>query len=329
MRKRLKGAKIMANIKNIYLAGGCFWGVEYFFGWLKGVLETEVGYANGDCEENANYRTVLTGQTGFRECAKITFDMDEVSLDALLHTFFFIIDTESENRQGPDVGSQYQSGIYYDDLELKDEIERIAAVEKKRTPGFAVEITPLKNYFKAEKEHQKYLIKNPRGYCHISPLLLDFFTDMKIDPKNYKLPTDAEIKEKLTPLQYEVTQNAGTEPPFQNEYFDKFEEGIYVDIVTGEPLFSSKDKYKSSCGWPAFKKPIELPSVFEKPDNSMGLRRTEVVSRTGSTHLGHLFTGDPEPPSGLRYCINSASIRFIPKDEMEKEGYGFLLHLFG
>lgn len=319
----------MANIKNIYLAGGCFWGVEYFFGWLRGVLETEVGYANGDCEENANYRAVCTGQTGFRECVKLTFDADEVSLDTLMHTLFYLIDTESENRQGPDVGTQYQSGVYYDDPELGAQAQRIAEIEKKRTPRFAVEVMELRNYFKAEKTHQKYLIKNPKGHCHISPLLLDFFTHMEIDPKNYRLPADAEIKEKLTPLQYEVTQNAGTEPPFENEYYDKFEEGIYVDIVTGEPLFSSKDKFKSSCGWPAFKKPIELPSVFERADTSEGRFRTEVLSRTGGTHLGHMFTGDPESPNGLRYCINSASIRFIPKDEMEKKGYGYLLHIFG
>ena len=137
-----------------------------------------------------------------------------------------------------------------------------------------------------------------------------------------------ELKKRLTPLQYEVTQNDATEPPFQNEYWDHEEEGIYVDIVSGEPLFSSRDKYDAGCGWPSFTKPIESDTITEHLDLSHGMIRTEVRSKIADSHLGHVFEDGPPDKGGLRYCINSAALRFIPKEDLEKEGYGEYKKLF-
>ena len=180
----------------------------------------------------------------------------------------------------------------------------------------------------AEEYHQNYLEKNPGGYCHIPRAEMELFSRLRIDPGDYQKPAAESIRDKLTAEQYRVTQESGTERAFTGEFWDKFEKGIYVDIVTGEPLFSSTDKYESGCGWPAFTKPIEEPAVVELEDLSHGMRRTEVRSRAGDSHLGHVFTGDPESPNGVRYCINSAALRFVPYEKMEAEGYGYLLHLF-
>ena len=185
-----------------------------------------------------------------------------------------------------------------------------------------------KNYYPAEEYHQDYLEKNPKGYCHIPKAEMELFSRLRIDPGDYQKPAAESIRDKLTEEQYRVTQESGTERPFSNEFWNQFEKGIYVDIVTGEPLFSSTDKFESGCGWPAFTKPIEEPAVVELEDLSHGMRRTEVRSRAGDSHLGHVFTGDPESPNGVRYCINSASLRFVPYAKMEAEGYGYLLDLF-
>ena len=201
-------------------------------------------------------------------------------------------------------------------------------LERGRHKVFAVEVGPLKNYYPAEEYHQNYLDKNPGGYCHISPAKIKLLSTLKIDAGAYKKPAAETIRDKLTAEQFQVTQQNGTELPFRNEFWDKFAKGIYVDIVTGEPLFSSTDKYQSSCGWPAFTKPIEAPLIVERKDTSHGMVRTEVRSRSGNSHLGHVFTGDHESPNGIRYCINSASLRFIPYEQMEAEGYGYLLYLF-
>ncbi|MBQ4638107.1 MAG: peptide-methionine (R)-S-oxide reductase MsrB, partial [Clostridia bacterium] len=229
---------------------------------------------------------------------------------------------------GNDIGTQYQTGIYYTNDEAKATVERIAEIEKSRSEKFFVEIGPLVNFYPAEEYHQNYLEKNPMGYCHIPLKEIELFSNLTIDPGDYKKPALEAIRDKLTQEQFYVTQESGTEYAFQNEFWDNFTKGIYVDIVTGEPLFSSTDKFESSCGWPAFTKPIELPSVVEIEDDSYGMRRTEVRSRAGNSHLGHVFTNDPESPNGVRYCINSASLRFIPYDDMEAEGYGYLLYLF-
>ena len=319
----------MQNNENvIYLAGGCFWGLEKLMQSIPGVTDAVSGYANGTGEADANYKAVCAGGTGFRETVKVTYDPGLVSLDALLLAYFYVVDPTVENRQGNDVGSQYQTGVYYTDDASKETVERIAALERGRREKFAVEIGPLVNFFPAEEYHQDYLDKNPNGYCHIPRAEIELFSQMKIDPGDYKKPAAEAIRDRLTDEQYRVTQEGATESPFRNEFWDQFEKGIYVDVVTGEPLFSSADKFESGCGWPAFSKPIEEPAVVELPDDSHGMHRTEVRSRAGDSHLGHVFTGDRESPNGVRYCINSASLRFVPYEKMEQEGYGELLSLF-
>ena len=318
----------MENGNVIYLAGGCFWGLEKLMQSIPGVTDAVSGYANGTGEADANYSAVCAGGTGFRETVQVTYDPGQVSLDALLLAYFYVIDPTVENRQGNDVGSQYQTGVYYADEASRETVERIAALERGRREKFAVEIGPLVNFFPAEDYHQDYLDKNPNGYCHIPRAEIELFSQMKIDPGDYKKPAAEAIRDRLTDEQYRVTQEGATESPFRNEFWDRFEKGIYVDVVTGEPLFSSADKFESSCGWPAFSKPIEEPAVVELPDDSHGMHRTEVRSRAGDSHLGHVFTGDRESPNGVRYCINSASLRFVPYEKMEQEGYGGLLSLF-
>ena len=319
----------METKKNvIYMAGGCFWGMEQLMQSIPGVIDVESGYANGSCSKDANYKTVCGGNTGFRETVKVEYDPEKVSLDALLLAYFYVIDPTVENQQGNDRGSQYQTGLYYTDDESKDTVERVAEIERGRSEKFFVEIGPLKNYYPAEEYHQDYLEKNPGGYCHIPKEEIELFSKLSIDPGDYKKPAAESIRDKLTEEQYRVTQESGTEIAFTGEFWDKFEKGIYVDVVTGEPLFSSTDKFESGCGWPAFTKPIEAPAVVERDDSSYGMNRTEVRSRAGDSHLGHVFENDPESPNGVRYCINSASLRFVPYEKMESEGYGYLLDIF-
>lgn len=312
----------------IYLAGGCFWGLEQLMQSIPGVIDAESGYANGTGEQDAYYSAVCAGDTGFRETVRVEYDPEQVSLDALLLAYFYVIDPTVQNRQGNDIGTQYQTGVYYTNDAAKETVERIAELERSRNAKFYVEIGPLLNYYPAEEYHQNYLEKNPYGYCHIPWEEMKLFFGLRIDPGDYQKPAAEVIRDKLTAEQYAVTQESGTEYPYQNEFWNHFAKGIYVDIVTGEPLFSSTDKYESSCGWPAFTKPIEEPSIVEIEDNSHGMQRIEVRSRAGNSHLGHVFENDPESPNGVRYCINSASLRFIPYDEMEAEGYGYLMDIF-
>ena len=312
----------------IYLAGGCFWGIEALMQSIPGVIDAKSGYANGTGPADANYQTVCTGETGFRETVRVEYDPEQVSLDALLLAYFYVIDPTVQNQQGHDRGSQYQTGIYYTNEQARQTVERIADIERGRSKAFFVEIGPLVNFYPAEEYHQDYLQKNPGGYCHIPLEEMKLFSQLHIDPGDYQKPAAEAIRDKLTAEQYNVTQKGGTERPFTNEFWNQFEKGIYVDIVTGEPLFSSTDKFESGCGWPAFSKPIESPAVVELPDDSHGMHRTEVRSRAGDSHLGHVFNGDPDSPNGVRYCINSASLRFVPYAKMESEGYGYLLNLF-
>lgn len=314
--------------RSIYLAGGCFWGMEKLMHSIPGVVSAVSGYANGTCEADANYKTVCTGETGFRETVFVVYDPAKVSLDQLLFAYFAVVDKTAVNRQGQDVGTQYQAGVYYTDDESGNTVERIAAIERARTPGFAVEIQPLISFYPAEEYHQNYLDKNPGGYCHIPLAEIERFSKVVIDAGVYARPSEGEIKERLTPEQFAVTQESATERPYQNEFFQNSKKGLYVDVVTGEPLFTSQDKYDSSCGWPAFTKPVEETVVVERQDRSHGMARTEVRSRAGNSHLGHVFTGDPESPNGVRYCINSASLRFIPFDELDRAGYGYLKNRF-
>ena len=198
----------------------------------------------------------------------------------------------------------------------------LKTLQSKYQEPIQIEVEPLKNYVEAEEYHQDYLKKNPNGYCHIDIKKAD---EPLIDDKKYPKPSDAELKQKLTALQYDVTQGKHTERSFSNEYWDNFAPGIYVDITTGEPLFSSTDKFESGCGWPSFTKPIAAEVAEYQRDNSFNMTRIEVLSRSGHAHLGHVFDDGPRDKGGLRYCINSASIKFIPLDEMEKQGYGDLI----
>lgn len=311
----------------IYLAGGCFWGIEHLMQAIPGVIDAQSGYANGTGENDANYQTVCTGETGFRETVRVTYDPEQVSLDALLLAYFYVIDPTQKNQQGNDIGTQYQTGVYYTNDKAKETVERIAEMEKSRSEAFFVEIGPLLNYYPAEAYHQNYLENTPYGYCHIPQAEIQLFSGLRIDPGDYRKPAAETIRDKLTEEQYHITQESGTEYAFRNEFWNQFEKGIYVDVVTGEPLFSSADKFRSGCGWPAFSRPIEAPVVVGVEDNSLGMNRMEVRSRAGDSHLGHVFADDPESPNGVRFCINSAALRFIPYAEMETEGYGYLKDL--
>lgn len=310
----------------IYLAGGCFWGTEHFLKQVKGVNSTEVGYANGHTK-NPTYKEVCTGDTGYAETVKVSYDPQEVDLDLLLDLYFKTIDPTSLNRQGGDRGTQYRTGIYYTDKADLPVIESaVKALAGSYQKPVVVEIEPLTAFYKAEDYHQDYLDKNTGGYCHISPELFELARKANAG-KVYKKPDDATLRKTLTDQQYAVTQKDATEPAFQNAYWNEFREGIYVDITTGEPLFVSTDKFESDCGWPSFSKPIDEKLVKELTDTSHGMKRVEVRSNTGNAHLGHVFTDGPKAKGGLRYCINSASLRFVPKDKMDAEGYGKYLSL--
>jgi peptide methionine sulfoxide reductase msrA/msrB len=313
------------GIDVIYLAGGCFWGMEKLMQSLPGVVDVVSGYANGVADIEPTYNRVVRGDTGYRETVRVEYDPSLVSLDALIFAYFQVIDPTIENAQGNDRGTQYQTGIYYVDDASRETVNRIAAIERERTLDFVVEIEALERFYDAEEYHQDYLEKNPLGYCHISPVEIQTISQMVIDPGDYPRPSEDQIREMLTALQYEVTQNAGTEPPFENEYYENHERGIYVDVVTGEPLFSSSAKFESGTGWPSFTEPIDENTIRMIEDVSFGMVRIEVRSRAGNSHLGHVFYNDPSSPSGTRYCINSAALRFIPYEDMESEGYGYLL----
>ena len=330
------------NYKTIYLAGGCFWGTDHFLGLVHGVENTEVGYANSNVP-NPTYKEVCTGRTGAAETVKVVYNPEEVSLPFLLDLYYKTIDPTSLNKQGNDRGTQYRTGIFYTDSSELSLIERsLDTLQRHFTKPLAIEVAPLRNFYPAEEYHQDYLDKNPGGYCHINPGLFKLAKEvrdtsvMKNGSQNvssgsmerkYEKPSEAELRKKLTPLQYEVTQNAATERPYANEYNKEFRPGIYVDIVTGEPLFLSTDKFESGCGWPAFSKPISPDLIKGYTDTSHGMNRIEVRSSTGDSHLGHVFNDGPAEKGGLRYCINSASLKFIPLADMDKEGYGDLIPL--
>ena len=249
------------------------------------------------------------------------YNAAKVPLRFILELYFKAIDPTSLNRQGNDIGRNYRTGIYYtesDDLKMIKEV--MDQVQKQYDQPLAVEVKPLENFYPAEEYHQDYLRKHPEGYCHISR------SKIREAHRAHWIDKEA-LKKRLTPLQYEVTQEAATEPPFDNLYDQTFEPGIYVDITDGTPLFLSTDKYDSGCGWPAFTRPLKEENVTEHQDNSHGMIRTEVRSASSHSHLGHVFEDGPRSEGGLRYCINSASLRFIPLKNMEAEGYGAYIPL--
>ena len=311
--------------KDIYLAGGCFWGIEAYVEKIPGVLDAVSGYANGNTE-NPSYEDLVYRNSGHAETVKVTYDPDEISLKTLLKYYLRVVDPTSLNKQGNDKGTQYRSGVYYTDEADKQIIEEVLKKEQDSYQSpIVVEVLPLEQFFKAEEYHQDYLKKNPTGYCHID---LNKASEPIIDEDKYKKHSDEELKDKLSDTQYNVTLKNDTERAFSNEYWDNFEKGIYVDITSGEPLFSSTDKFSSGCGWPSFSKPISKDLIKYSEDNSFNMHRTEVRSRSADIHLGHVFDDGPKESGGLRYCINSASLRFIPYEKMDEEGYGYLKGLF-
>ncbi len=312
----------MKNSKEIYFAGGCFWGVEAYMKRIYGVIEVTSGYANGKTE-NPSYEDLIYKNSGHAETVQVLYDTDKITLIKLINYYFKIIDPTSVNKQGNDRGIQYRTGIYYtDENDLPIIIKKINEVSEAFSKPIAVEVKPLEHYYLAEEYHQNYLEKNPEGYCHID---LNLANEVEINPSEYTKPDLKELRTKLTEEQYSITQENDTEPPFKNEYWNNKEAGIYVDIVTGEPLFLSEDKFDSGCGWPSFTKPLIPEVVNYQQDTSYNRVRTEVRSRSGDSHLGHVFNDGPAEKGGLRYCINSGAVRFIPLEEMEAEGYGYLI----
>ena len=326
-KNEMAKSQLEKGTEKAIFAGGCFWCIDAPFEKLDGVKNVISGYTGGHVK-NPTYEQVCSGTTGHVEAVEIIYDPKVISYSELLDIFWKQFDPTDDGGSFYDRGTQYKSGIFYVDNNQKTIAEQ--SKERLNKSGIfsktvVTRIEKLTDFYPAEEYHQHFYKKDPERYNSYRKgsgrdnFILGLWGDLGV--YKYKKTAEDKSKSKLTPLQYEVTQKNATEKPFQNEYWDNHKVGIYVDVVSGEPLFSSSDKFDSGCGWPSFSKPIDTRYIEKDTDNSAGMTRVETRSRFGNSHLGHVFNDGPTP-TNLRYCINSASLRFIPKEDMQKEGYG-------